>query len=55
MGLRDLIDRLLRSRDQEIVELAEKGVAPDDEVEAVEERVAEHRRHAEKPPEEPPD
>jgi hypothetical protein len=46
------LKRLLRDRDQLTVELAEEGVAPEDEVHAVEERV-EHgidRRGEHSPP-----
>ncbi len=43
MGLKEWLKNPLRSRDQEIVELAESGVAPKDEVEWTEEQVAKHR------------
>ena len=45
MSIRDLLSRWSRFRDQETVEFAETGIAPPDEVEAVEERVEEHRHH----------
>ncbi len=44
MSLKDVFKRWSRERDQETVEFAEEGIAPEDEVEAVEERV-EHHRH----------
>jgi hypothetical protein len=44
MSIRDLLSKWSRFRDQETVEFAEEGIAPEDEVEAVEERV-EHHRH----------
>jgi hypothetical protein len=54
MSIRDLLRKWSRFRDQETVELAEHGIAPEDEVRAMEERVAEHRHeHDEPPPEEP--
>jgi hypothetical protein len=45
VSIRDFFKRWSRERDQETVELAEEGIAPEDEVEAMEERVEEHRRH----------
>lgn len=55
MGLRELLGKLRRERDQLTVELAEEGVAPEQEVRATEERVeAEIERHGEHtPPDEP--
>jgi len=50
MSLRDVLKRWSRQRDQETVEFAEEGIAPEDEVEAVEERVAEHRHERDQPP-----
>jgi hypothetical protein len=50
MSIRDILNRWSRDRDQETVELAEAGIAPEDEVEAVEERVAEHRHEHDQPP-----
>lgn len=47
MSIRDLLSKWSRFRDQETVEFAEEGVAPPDEVEAVEERVEHHRHHDE--------
>jgi hypothetical protein len=47
VSIRDLLSKWSRFRDQETVEFAEEGIAPPDEVEAVEERVAEHRHHDE--------
>jgi len=47
VSIRDLLSKWSRFRDQETVEFAEEGVAPPDEVEAVEERVEEHRHHDE--------
>jgi hypothetical protein len=47
VSIRDLLSKWARFRDQETVELAEEGIAPADEVEAVEERVEEHRHHGE--------
>jgi hypothetical protein len=44
VSLKDILKRWSRERDQETVEFAEEGLAPEDEVEAVEERV-EHHRH----------
>jgi len=46
VGIGDLLKRWSRFRDQETVELAESGIAPEDEVKATEERVAEHRHEA---------
>jgi hypothetical protein len=46
MGLRELLAKLRRERDQLTVELAEEGVAPEGEVEATEERIAEHRHES---------
>jgi hypothetical protein len=43
MSIRDFFKKWSRERDQETVEFAEEGIAPPDEVEAMEERVAEHR------------
>ena len=51
MGITDLLKRWSRFRDQETVELAESGIAPEDEVTAMEERVAEHRHEAGDEPE----
>jgi hypothetical protein len=45
VSIRDLLSKWSRFRDQETVEFAEEGVAPPDEVEAVEERVEQHRHH----------
>jgi hypothetical protein len=39
--VRELLSKLRREREQLIVELAEQGVAPEDEVEETEERIAE--------------
>jgi hypothetical protein len=47
VSIRDLLSRWSRFRDQETVEFAETGVAPPDEVEAVEEHVEDHRHHDE--------
>jgi hypothetical protein len=47
VSIRDLLSKWSRFRDQETVEFAEEGVAPPDEVEAVEERVEHHRHHDE--------
>jgi hypothetical protein len=44
VGFLDWLKKLRRKRDQLTVELAVEGVAPDDEVKATEERIAE--RHA---------
>ena len=46
MSIRDLLGKWSRFRDQETVEFAEGGIAPEDEVEAMEERI-EHHRHDE--------
>jgi hypothetical protein len=45
VSIRGLLSKWSRFRDQETVEFAEEGVAPPDEVEAVEERVEQHRHH----------
>jgi hypothetical protein len=47
VSIRDLLSKWSRFRDQETVEFAEQGIAPEDEVEATEERVAEHRHNDE--------
>ena len=44
MGLRELLGKLRRERDQLTVELAEEGVAPEDEVAETEERIAERHQ-----------
>jgi len=46
VSIRDLLGKWSRFRDQETVEFAEGGIAPEDEVEAMEERI-EHHRHDE--------
>jgi hypothetical protein len=43
VGIRELLSKWYRIRDQETVEFAEEGVAPESEVEATEEAVAAHR------------
>ena len=52
MSIGDLLRRWSRFRDQETAEFAESGIAPEHEVRAMEERVAEHRHEAddESPP-----
>lgn len=50
MSLKDVFKRWSRERDQETVEFAEEGIAPEDEVEAVEERVEHHRNAGEPAP-----
>ena len=42
MGLKDWFKHPLRSRDQEMVELAEAGIAPEDEKQWTEEQVGKH-------------
>jgi hypothetical protein len=58
VSFRDWLKNPLRSRDQEIVELAEAGVAPPDEVEWTEEQIAKHRHDRDEaeqtPPSDPP-
>jgi hypothetical protein len=49
VSIGDLLKRWSRFRDQETVELAESGIAPEDEVRATEERVAEHRHEHDEP------
>jgi hypothetical protein len=50
MGFRDWLAKILRFRDQETVELAEKGLAPEDDVRATEARIAEHRHERDEQP-----
>jgi hypothetical protein len=52
--IRKLLKKLRRERDQLTVELAEEGVAPAPEVEATEERIAEHRDAMQEAPKESP-
>jgi hypothetical protein len=49
VGLGDWWKKILRERDQETVELAETGIAPESEVRQTEEWVAE-KHHSEEPP-----
>jgi hypothetical protein len=51
MDLLGWLKKLHRERDQLTVELAERGVAPEDEVRATEERI---EAHGERRPPEPP-
>ena len=53
MPLKDWFKHPLRSRDQEMVELAEAGIASEDEKEWTEEQVAK-RHQAEQPAEDEP-
>ena len=55
MSIRDLLSRWSRFRDQETVEFAESGIAPEDEVGAVEERVEQHRHDDEPAPDDDAD
>jgi len=52
VGLRELLGKLRRERDQLTVELAEEGVAPEDEVVETEERIAERHHDDQAPPDE---
>jgi hypothetical protein len=45
MGFGDWLKKLRREREQVTVELAEEGIAPEDEVRAVEERVEHEIEH----------
>ena len=47
MSIRDFFSKWYRIRDQETVEFAEEGVAPEKEVKAMEEAVAEHHHPGE--------
>jgi hypothetical protein len=53
MSIREFFSKWYRIRDQETVEFAETGVAPEGEAKAMEEAVAEHRHPDEAPADEP--